>query len=139
MNRRAMGRGAWIAGIAAALLVVACVLPWYTAGGGTPGIPPVVLRAFDGPGVAAFVAGLATIALVVLPFAAGDQPISIDHWISYLVLAILGTAGWVIQLMGYLGRDLSGLRPDRASGTWLAAFALIALFRAVVEVRAARR
>jgi hypothetical protein len=137
MHRDSMGRGHWIAAIAGAALIIACVLPWYTAGGGTEGLPALAERAFNGPGAVCFAVGLALIALVVLPYAARRR-LAIDHWAAYLALTLVATAGWVAQLVTYLGRDLSGLRPDRAPGIFLVAIALVALYRAVFEIRSER-
>ena len=46
-----------------------------------------------------FLVGVATLALVALPYAVGDRPTGIDRWMSYAILSIVGWAalragGW---------------------------------------------
>jgi hypothetical protein len=86
MHRRPLGNGRRLALLGAVILLVGCVLPWYSVGG-DGGLPQIVLRAFDGTGIVSFFAALATLALVALPYAAGERPVSIDRGISYAILA----------------------------------------------------
>ena len=51
-----------------------------------PGIPAVGGNGFEGGGIIVFLVGIATLALVALPYAAGDRPLGIDRWLSYLLL-----------------------------------------------------
>jgi hypothetical protein len=139
MHRRSLGRARWVAGIASILLVVACVLPWYTAGGGT-GIPAISGNAFEGPGIIVFLVALATLALIALPYAAGDAPIAIDRWQSYEVLAVAGLVAYVVRLVQLVTSPAgpTSLTPDRAPGLWLAGIALIALAWAAFDLATSR-
>jgi hypothetical protein len=139
MHRRSLGRARWVAGIASILLVVACVLPWYTAGGGT-GIPAISGNAFEGPGIIVFLVALATLALIALPYAAGDAPVAIDRWQSYAVLAIVGVVAYVVRLVQLVTSPAgpTSLTPDRAPGLWLAGVALIALAWAAFDLATSR-
>ena len=51
MHRRPLGNGRRLAFLGAIVLLVGCLLPWYTVGG-EGGLPATVYRAFDGPGIA---------------------------------------------------------------------------------------
>ena len=82
MHRRPLGNGRRLALIGAIVLVVGCLLPWYTVGG-NGGLPELAMRAFDGTGIALFLAALATLALIALPYAAGDRPLGVDRGLSF--------------------------------------------------------
>jgi hypothetical protein len=139
IHRRTLGRGRWVAAIASLVLLVACVLPWYTAGGGT-GIPSVSGNAFEGAGIIVFLVSLATLALIALPYAAGDVPIGIDRWQSFAVLAAVGVAAYLLRLLGLVTSPAGpgSLTPDRAPGLWLAGLALIALCWAAFDLFSVR-
>ena len=124
-----------MAAAASLVLLIACVLPWYTAGGGS-GIPAVTGNAFEGAGIVVFLVSLATLALIALPYAAGDVPIGIDGWRSFAVLAALGLVAYVVRLFGLVTGPAGpgSLTPDRAPGLWLAGIALIALSWAAFDI-----
>lgn len=132
MHRRPLGRARLIALAAAATLLVACLLPWYRAGDGI-GLPPLELRAFDGAGIVVFLAALATIALVALPYAA-DRPVGLDRPIAYLLLFLAAVAGAIVWPIELVVTYPVGLLPDRAPGYWLAWLGLAVLARAVYEL-----
>ena len=134
MHRRPLGRGRWLAALAAVVLLVSCVLPWYTVGGGQ-GLTALSTDAFQGAGILVFLAALATLALVALPYAS-DRPVAVDRALSYVILVVLGIAGIVLRLVDTLtsGLPIDGLRPDRAAGIWLAMIGLVVLARAAFEI-----
>jgi len=136
MHRRPLGRGRVLALIAAAIMLVACLLPWYALGG-DGGLPTIEQRAFDGPGILVFLAALSTIALVALPYAAGERPVAIDSWPIYLLLLGMAAIGVVLWPLIDAGRreTLSGLMPDRAPGWWLAILGVVVLARAVFDIQ----
>ena len=73
--------------------MVGCLLPWYTVGG-DGGLPAEVYRAFTYPqGLVAFLAALATLALIALPYATGPRPAPLDRGIAFGVLAVAALAG----------------------------------------------
>jgi hypothetical protein len=132
MHRRPLGRGRVLAVLAAIVLLVGCLVPWYGVGGGGE-LPSLDLRAFDGSGILTFLAALATLALVTLPYAAGDRPVTADRGLFYLlilVVAILGVALWPLRLSGEFG----GLVPTRAPGFWTAIVGIIVLGRATYDI-----
>src|SRR4029077_12329099 len=93
MHRRPLGRGRTLAAVGGALMVVGCILPWWKVGG-TPGIPPISGDGMAGTGILVFLVGIATIALVALPYAAGDRPVGLDRWLSFAILAVVGWIGF---------------------------------------------
>lgn len=133
MHRRPLGSARRLALLGALVLVVGCLLPWHTVGG-DGALPPTVARAFDDlPGVIAFLAGLATLALLALPYAAGERPVGADRGISFGLLAVAALVGVAAWVPGVLAAP-EGLLPDRAPGFWLAVVGAILLARAAFEI-----
>jgi hypothetical protein len=120
-----LGRGRALAAAGAILTLVACILPWYTTGGQALGLPATSVTAFDGPGILVFIAAIAIVALVLLPYAAGDQLLGVDRALSFAIVAGLGVLGLALKVVQQLGfGDTSGMFPDRAPGLWLAGLGL---------------
>jgi hypothetical protein len=138
MHRRPMGRARRLAGIAAVMLVVACFLPWFGTSTDA-GLPPLSGNAFAGSGVLVFFVGLAVIALLALPYAAGDTPVTLDRPLSFLILTVLGWLALALRAIDLATANVEVLFPTRAYGIWLAAVALVVLSRAVYEMRGEQR
>jgi len=132
MHRRPLGNGRRLAFIGAVVVLVGCLLPWYSVGG-DGGLTPVVYRAFDGPGMATFLAALATIALVALPYAAGDRPTGVDRGLVFGLLALLALAGVILWVPGLLDAP-EGLLPNRAYGYWIAIVGTVMMLRAAYDI-----
>ena len=138
MHRRPLGRGRTLAALAAPLLVLGCVLPWWQVGG-TPGIPLESGNGLAGSGIVVFLVGVVTLALVALPYAAGDRPVGLDRWLTF---AILSVAGWIglgwrvveLTLIGAFQFDEPAQVLTDPPGIWLAAVGLAVLSRAVYEM-----
>ena len=81
MHRRPLGQGRTMAALAGVVILVGCVLPWWQLGGGE-GLPLVSGNAFEGSGIIVFGVGIATLALVALPYAS-ERPTGIDRWLSF--------------------------------------------------------
>jgi hypothetical protein len=132
MHRRPLGNGRRLAFIGAIVVLVGCLLPWYSVGG-DGGLAPVTFRAFDGSGMATFLAALATIALVALPYAAGERPMGVDRGLSFLLLALLALAGVILWVPSLLEAP-EGLLPDRAYGYWIAIVGTVIMLRAAYDI-----
>jgi hypothetical protein len=135
MHRRPLGRGRTLAGLAGALIVIGCVLPWWQVGG-TPGITERSGNGLAGSAILVFLVGIATLALLALPYAAGDRPIGLDRWLSFAILAIAGWIGFgwrVVEL--YLIGAFQFSEPAKVltngPGLWIAGLGLVVLSRAV--------
>lgn len=136
IDRRALGRGRLLAAAGAILVLVGCVLPWFRVGDPEVFLP-ITGNAFAGTGILVFLAALATLALVALPYAAGDHPVAIERWWAYAALAALAVAGLLLRVAGIVG-DAGGIEailPDRAPGLWLTAAGTMGLAIAAVELR----
>ncbi len=138
MHRRPLGGGRTLAAIAGVLIVVGSVLPWWRLGGDS-GIPAVGGNAFEGSGIIVFLIGVATLALVALPYAVGDRPTGIDRAMSYGLLAIVGWLGFGWRVLDLL---ISGAfrftEPAQVftngPGLWIAGLGLAILSRAVYRM-----
>ena len=134
MYRYPVGRGRWIAAASAIVLLVGCVLPWYTVGGQVGGLPPVTGNAFEASGILVFLVALATLALVTLPYAGGDRPRAADRWPPYLILLAVAAVGVLLRVLDLFGRVPGFGWPDRSPGLWVVAVGLILLGRATFEI-----
>jgi len=133
MHRRPLGRGRRLAAASAVILLVGSLLPWWTVGG-TDGLPPISGNAFEASGILVFLAALATLALVTLPFAS-ERPVALDRWPAYLIVLGLAVIGYVLRVAGLiLEGPLASLRPDRAPGLYIVAIGLAGLARAAFEI-----
>ena len=137
MNRRTIGRGRVIAGIGAVVTLVACFLPWYTVGG-DGGLPAISSNAFDGTGILVFLAAVGVLALIALPYAAGDQRLGIDRPAAFVAVVAVGVAGYIIRIVQLFQVEALGL-PDRALGFWLAALGLAIMAWGAAEIAGERR
>jgi hypothetical protein len=138
MHRRPLGRARRLAGLGAIVIVIACFLPWFGTSTDA-GLPPLSGNAFAGSGVLVFFVGLAVIALLALPYAAGDQPVSLDRPLSFLILTVLGWLAIALRAIDLATANIEVLFPTRAYGLWLAVLGLVILSRAVYEMRGERR
>jgi len=133
MDSRALGGGRRLALVGAIVVLVGCVLPWYTVGG-DGGLPAETYMAFRYPqGLLVLLAGLGTLALIALPYAMRPRPVAIDRGLFFGLLAALAVAGVVLWLPA-VADNLAGLLPTRAVGFWVAAIGAAMLCRAAFEI-----
>jgi hypothetical protein len=132
MHRRPLGRARRVAFVASLIILAGCLLPWYALGG-DGGLPPVTYRVFDGTGLLALIAALATIALIALPYAMIDRPTGVDRPIFYALLAIVAILGVALFVPTFLFAP-EGYLPNRAPGLWVTAIGVIVLARSAYDI-----
>jgi hypothetical protein len=131
MSRRSLGRGRILVGVGAVVILVACLFPWGQTEG--LGLPPERTGAFDGFGIVVFIAAVLLLALLVLPYAGGDQAIALDRPIVFAVVLGTGALGFVLKLVQVFQDGVLGL-PDRSLGLWLAGIGLAIATCGVAEM-----
>jgi hypothetical protein len=139
VHRRPLGRGRLLAAIGALVILVGCVLPWYSATGGAAGLTPITTNAFSDKGIVVFICALAILALVSLPYAAGDKPLGLDRALSFGIVTAVAVGAYAWRMVEFVLIDPAGLRPDLAPGAWVVLVGLIILVRATYEISAERR
>ena len=126
-----------MAAIGGILILIGCVLPWWRVGGGG-GLPLVTGNAFEGAGIIVFVVGIATLALVALPYV-GERPTGVDRWLSFALLAVVGWLGLIWRVVDLLVSGAFGFREPteiftNGPGLWLAGIGLAILSRAAYQM-----
>lgn len=139
MHRRPLGNGRTLAAVAGVLLVIGCVLPWWKIGGSGTGITPETGNGFEAAGILVFIVGIATLALVALPYAVGDRPLGIDRWLSYLLLTVVGWIGLGISvvrlvILGAFHFNEPAQVFTNGPGIWIVAVGLAILSRATYDM-----
>ena len=138
MHRRPLGRGRTLAALSTPLIVVGCVLPWWRVGG-SPSITEVSGNGLAGSGILVFLVGVVSLALVALPYAAGDRPVALDRWLTFGIVTVGGwlALGWRIVDLAMIGAFQFNEPAEvltNGPGIWLAALGLTVLSRAVFEM-----
>jgi hypothetical protein len=126
-----------MAALAGVVILVGCVLPWWQLGGGD-GLPLVSGNAFEGSGIIVFGVGIATLALVALPYAS-ERPTGIDRWLSFAILAVVGWAAlaWrIVDLLmtGAFSFDQPTEIFTDLPGLWVTGLGLAILARAAYQM-----
>jgi hypothetical protein len=137
--RSSATRGRWIVSIGAIVLVGSSLLHWWQIGGG-PGELSVWsdIGISDGRVFLMFLAAIACLLLVTLPFAS-ERPVSIDHPVTYLGLFGVAVLGYALRVADLAKQRLVPWPPMLGVGFWLAAVGLALLGRGVFEVFKERR
>ncbi|HEX7950237.1 MAG TPA: hypothetical protein VF494_07795 [Candidatus Limnocylindrales bacterium] len=138
MHRRPVGRPRALAAVGAVVTLVGSVLPWWTVGGGPNEITQLSGNAFDSSGIVVFIAALATIALVTLPYARA-RPVRIDAWTSYAIIAVVAWLAFLYRIVDLaFAHALAFNEPAdvilRIPGLWVTAIGLIVLGRAAYDM-----
>ena len=116
MTRRSLGRGRLLIGLGAIVVLLGALPPWWTVGGTVT--QQVTGKAFQGTGIVVFVAAVALLALLVLPYATRTGESRLDRPASYVLLAGVAIASFLLRVLEINGTVALSL-PDRAPGLWL--------------------
>jgi hypothetical protein len=147
MHYTSATRGHWLVAIGAIVIVGATMLQWWQIGGGTGELPRTTgMGISDGRVFLMFLASMASLLLVTLPFAS-EKPVAIDHPLVYLALFGALVVGYVLRLLTLIQLQVSPFSwdggliwpPQRGPGFWLAGVGLLIFARGVFEVFEERR
>ena len=134
MHSRSMGSGRRLALAGAIVIIVGCVLPWYSVGGASGELTARTLLAWQYPqGIAALLSALATLALIALPYAMSLRPMAVDRGLAFAVPAVIAIVAMLAWVWAVLPAP-EGLLPTAAYGYWIAAVGSIMLARAAFEI-----
>ncbi|MEO7117502.1 MAG: hypothetical protein ABIZ34_00875 [Candidatus Limnocylindrales bacterium] len=133
MTRRGLGRGRLLIGIGAVVTLVSMPLDWFKVGGVVSSLTPITGSGFEGAGIVVFVAAIALLVVLTLPYAARERHSRFDRPLVFLVIAGVALIGYVLRVVQLQGQGALGL-PDRAPGFWLAGVGLAILTWGVGEV-----
>jgi hypothetical protein len=134
MTRRGLGRGRILLGVGAIVALVSMPLDWYRVGG--QALPVTTGNGLEGAGVLIFVAAIAVLTVLTLPYASRHERSSLDRPVTYLLLAGLAVAGVGIRLVQIWGSGLAALTPDRAPGLWVGVVGIAVMCWGVAELLA---
>jgi hypothetical protein len=142
MHRRPVGRTRILASVAAIVTLVGCLLPWWTVGG-IDALPTQSGNGFDSFGILVFIAAIATLALVTLPYAS-ERPVSADRWQTYALFALAGWLGFAARIVDLgLSQAFAFREPidalARIPGIWVAGIGLVILARAIYDMTREQR
>jgi hypothetical protein len=118
------------------VVIIGMPLPWLKVGG-------LVLSAqtdngFEGAAVVTFLAAVAMLALIVLPYTTKSRRVGIDRTASYLGLVVVGIAALGVELIDLVGTEGSSLGPLDAPGLWLGLAGMAIASWGVLELIAER-
>ncbi len=137
MHRRPIGRDRALAAAGAVIVLIGCVLPWWTVGGAS-GLPARSGNAFESYGILVFVAALATLAVVTLPYAT-DRPVPTDRWISYAIVCAVGWLGFALRIVDLALVGAFAIHEPvelltRMPGVWVVGIGLAVLSRGAYDL-----
>ncbi len=142
MNSSSPGRGRWILAAGAVIMAGSCFLQWWQIGGSGAGeLPQVGANGFNqmtGSAYVMFLAAVASLFLVVLPFAS-ERPLGIDHPLAYLVLLLVGLVGYIGAVANLATRSLVPVPPQNGLGFWIAIAGLVLYARGIFEMHEERQ
>jgi magnesium-transporting ATPase (P-type) len=134
MNQSSATRGHWLIAIGSIAVVGAAMLQWWQIGGGPGELPLRTGQGIsDGRVLLMFLAAVATLLLVTLPFAS-ERPIAIDHPLVYMALLVVMVIGYLLRLADLIQHELYPWPPQHGLGVWLAIAAMALYARGVFEV-----
>lgn len=131
MNRRALGRGRLLV-VIGALVTLAGMMPawWVLARTGQDALSG---NGLEGAGIIIFLAVLALIAVVVLPYATRDGDSALDRPGSYVLLALMAVGAFLFRIFEISRFTTLGL-PTEAPGLWVSGLGLLIVVWGVADL-----
>jgi hypothetical protein len=130
MTRRALGRGRFLVVVGSLTALVGMVPPWWVVE--RTGQAALSGNGFEGAGLLVFLAALALLFVVVLPFASRDGESPLDRAPMYIVLALVAVAAYLWRV--YEIYQFAGIVPTQTIGLWITGAGLIILVWGVGDI-----
>ena len=121
MNRRALGRGRLLVVIGALAALAGMYPSWWTLP--RTNASSLSGNGLEGAGIIIFLAVLALIAVVVLPYATRDGDSALDRPAAYVLLTLMAVGAFLFRIFEISGFTSLGL-PTEAPGLWLSGLGL---------------
>jgi hypothetical protein len=121
MNRRALGRGRTLIGLGAILMVGGLIPRWWIIA--RTDLEPLSGTGLEGSGLVIFLAAMAMLAVMTLPYASrhGDSPL--DRASTYVLLGLAALGAFLFR--AYEINQMAGIGlPTAAPGLWITAVGL---------------
>lgn len=134
--RRGLGRGRTLIALGAIVAICSMPLAWLKVGGVV--LPAETASGFDGSGVLMFLAAIAMLALIVLPYTTKSGQAGLDRPVAYVALLIVALAALVSEILRLVSTEGSSLTPADAPGLWLAGGGMALVGWGVLELLAER-
>ena len=130
MTRRALGRGRFLVVVGSLTALVGMVAPWWVVE--RTGQAALSGNGFEGAGLLVFLAALALLFVVVLPFASRDGESPLDRAPMYIVLALVAVAAYLWRV--YEIYQFGGIVPTQTIGLWITGAGLVILVWGVGDI-----
>lgn len=131
MTRRALGRGRLIVVLGAIVCLAGVVPPWWTLA--RTNAESLSGNGLESAGIIVFLAALAMLAVVTLPFATRDGDATLDRPAIYVLLASVAVVSFLLRLVEINGFGGLGL-PMQAPGLWLTGIGLLVIVWGVADI-----
>ena len=131
MTRRALGRGRLLVVIGALVTLVGMVPAWWMRE--QTGRDALSGNGLEGAGIIIFLAALALIAVVVLPYATRDGVSALDRPASYVLLALMAVSAFLFRIFEISRFTSLGL-PMEAPGLWASGLGLLIVVWGVADL-----
>ena len=131
MTRRALGRGKLLVVCGAIAALAGLVLPWWVVA--RTGVAALSGNGFQGAGIIVFLAALALLAVVTMPFASRDGESALDRPAVYAVVAIAAIGAFLFRV--YEISQFGGLGlPTESLGLWITGAGLLLIAWGVGDI-----
>jgi hypothetical protein len=131
MNRRALGRGRLLVVLGALVTLAGMVPAWWRLARTNATV--VSGNGLEGAGIVVFLAALALLAVVTLPYATRNGQSALDRPGTYVLLALAAVGAFLFRVFEISQFTALGL-PLEAPGLWLSGLGLIVVVWGVADL-----
>ena len=135
MNRRALGRGRTLIGLGSIVSAGGLFQPWWMIG--RTNLDPLSGNGLQGVGLVIFLAAMASLAVLTLPYASRDGYSPLDRPGIYVMLGLAALGAYLFrayEISSFAGIGL----PTAAPGLWITGFGLLLTGWGVADVLTTR-
>ena len=131
MSRRALGRGRTLIGLGAIVMVGGLFPAWWVIP--RTNLEPLGGNGLQGVGLVIFLAAMATLAVLTLPYASRDGYSPLDRAATYVVLGLAAMGAFLFRVYEINSFAAIGL-PTAAPGLWITGAGLLIIAFGVADL-----